>query len=277
MPLTKFPGVPFVQALGVGGVRSVTQVIVIHATDNKRGASAREEADNATHRPDKTSAHFYIDEHDVVQAVPLDRVAFGCLHHGNQISVQVELCGLSDHISDATMRRAAPIVARLLKEFDLPIVHFGPGEAKQVADGTKGIVGHDTITAAFPQDHGDHTDPGSRFAWTTFLDLVREDDMTPEEHNRLVNIDESVNKMLAMTSPAHLTVGDQPNELRKVLTGLAGDAHTAATRLAGTSVLTAEDRAAIVAEVKAALAPLIPSAAEIARAIRDGQGGPAPR
>ncbi len=91
-----------------------------------------------------------------------------------------------------------------------------------------------------------------------------EDDMTPEEHNRLVNIDESINKVIAMTSPARLTVGDQPNELRKILTTMASDARTAATR---PSSLSPEDRAAIVAQIKAELAPLIPSAAEIAQAV----------
>jgi hypothetical protein len=36
----------------------------------------------------------------------------------------------------------------------------------------KGICGHADITAAFPQDHGTHTDPGANFPWSTFLGYV---------------------------------------------------------------------------------------------------------
>jgi hypothetical protein len=36
----------------------------------------------------------------------------------------------------------------------------------------KGICGHADITAAFPQDHGTHTDPGASFPWSTFLGYV---------------------------------------------------------------------------------------------------------
>jgi hypothetical protein len=49
----------------------------------------------------------------------------------------------------------------------------------------KGIVGHVDCTIAYPEDGGDHTDPGPSFPWDVFLDLVREemetDDMTKTE------------------------------------------------------------------------------------------------
>lgn len=163
------PGIPFQHALGDGGVRSTTQVVVIHATDNT--ASAANEAAYATRRADQTSAHFYVDGSSVYQALRLDHVAYGCLYHGNMISIQFELCGRSNQISDATMRKAAPIVAEVCRRYSIPVRKISPS---QVAAGTKGICGHLDITKAFPQDHGTHTDPGASFPWSKFIEYVNE-------------------------------------------------------------------------------------------------------
>lgn len=169
-----YPDLPYEHALGDGGPRPLTTCIVIHATDNTAGAAA--EASYARTRPDKTSAHFYADETEVIQALPTDHIAYGCLYHGNRISIQFELCGLSNHLTDVTLRRAAPIVARVCRDWGIPVRKI---TAAEVAAGVKGICGHGDITAAFPQDNGDHTDPGAQFPWSTFISYVQEgDDMT---------------------------------------------------------------------------------------------------
>lgn len=174
---------PYLHAAGDGGPRSRTVVVVIHATDNT--ASAAAEAEYATTRPDQTSAHFYVDDTSAYRALPLDNIAYGCLWHGNQISVQLELCGRSNQLTDATMRRAAPIVAEICARYGLPVRKVGPAD---VAAGVRGICGHADITAAFPQDHGDHTDPGSAFPWSTFIGYVQDAtqggvDMDPDGHD----------------------------------------------------------------------------------------------
>jgi hypothetical protein len=167
-----YADIPYVQAHSFGGVRETTQVVVIHATDNT--ANAAGEAAYASRRTDNVSTHFFVDEQQIIQAVPLSDVAYGCLHEGNHRSVQFELCGLSNHLSDATMRRAAPYVRRIADRYGLPLVHLSP---QQVAAGVKGICGHDTITAAFPQDHGTHTDPGwDESTWTRFISYVQGED-----------------------------------------------------------------------------------------------------
>jgi len=162
-----YPDLRFMHAGGDGGPRSTTHVVVIHATDNTASASA--EATFAQHRPDNTSAHFYNDEGAVIQALDTSHIAYGCLYHGNQISIQFEMCGLSNRLSDATMRKVAPIVARVCHDWDLPVRKIG---AQDVRNGVTGICGHADITAAFPQDHGDHTDPGLTFPWSTFISYV---------------------------------------------------------------------------------------------------------
>lgn len=157
---------PYEHAIGDGGPRSMTQMVVIHATDNT--ASDEAEASYATHRTDHTSAHFYDDDDSVIRALPLDHIAYGCFSIGNGRSVQFELTGLSNHISDATMRRVAPIVAEVCEIYGLPIRHVGPVELRA---GDKGICGHGDVTAAWGQ--GDHTDPGSSFPWDTFIGYVQ--------------------------------------------------------------------------------------------------------
>lgn len=156
-----------VQAGGDGGGRSLTQMVVIHATDNT--ASAASEASYAQTRPDGTSAHFYVDEAQVIQALDTSHIAFGCYPMGNMRSIQFELCGLSNAISDATMRRAAPIVARVCADWGIPIRKIN---AADLVASVEGICGHADVTAAWHQ--GDHTDPGSSFPWGTFISYVQE-------------------------------------------------------------------------------------------------------
>jgi len=165
--VSRYSDLPQVQALGDGGTRSTTQMVVIHATDNAT-ASAEGEASYATRRTDKVSAHFYVDNDSTVQALDTTHIAWGCYSTSNNRSVQFELCGLSNKLSDATMRQAARTVARVCREFGLPIRKLSSADLRA---GTRGICGHADVTAAWLQ--GDHTDPGNTFPWTTFLTYVQ--------------------------------------------------------------------------------------------------------
>src|ERR1043166_45929 len=135
--MTIYSELDYMHALGDGGPRPITQVIVIHATDNT--ASAASEASYATHRPDKTSAHFYSDEREVYQALDTANIAYGCLYHGNRISIQFELCGLSNHLSDATLRTIAPVVAKICQDNHIPVEKI---DSNEIRNGVKGICGH---------------------------------------------------------------------------------------------------------------------------------------
>jgi N-acetyl-anhydromuramyl-L-alanine amidase AmpD len=157
---------PYVPAAGDGGPRTVTQLYVIHATDNT--ASDEAETSYASHRPDKTSAHFYTDDDSTIRSLPLGDIAFGCYPIGNARSVQHELCGISSHVSDVTMRQAAPVVAEACRMYSIPLVKIAP---TQLIAGVKGICGHVDVTNAWHQ--GTHTDPGPGFDWDTFLSYVR--------------------------------------------------------------------------------------------------------
>jgi hypothetical protein len=174
-----YPDLPHVQAASYGGVRSSTQMIVIHCTANT--APATNEAAYAQKRPDEVSAHFYADGTRVIQAVDTSLVAYGCYPTGNSRSVQFELTGLVNQVSDATMRRVAPIVARACAEFGIPVRKV---PLEQLRAGTKGICGHADVTRAWGE--GDHLDPGDLFPWAAFIDYVQEATVAnPTENERM--------------------------------------------------------------------------------------------
>jgi N-acetyl-anhydromuramyl-L-alanine amidase AmpD len=156
---------PYRHALGDGGPRSRTQVVVVHVTDNT--ASAEAEASYATRRPDQTSAHFYVDGDSVIRALPLGHIAYGCHPRGNAISVQFEITGHDTTVTDAELRQAAPVIAEVCRIYGIPVRHLSPAD---VRNGVKGLCGHADITAAFGQ--GDHTDGGPRFPWQRLLGYV---------------------------------------------------------------------------------------------------------
>jgi LysM repeat protein len=179
---TKIPllDLPYRQARGDGGRRSLTQLLVIHATDNsgaddprtKVDEAAENEASYASHRPDAISAHLFIDDDSAVQCVRLDHVAYGCYPTGNSRSIQLELAGRSGHLTPATIARAANFAAIICHSWALPIRRL---TAPDLRRGTKGICGHADVTAAWHtgRDAGaSHTDPGA-FPWNTFLARVK--------------------------------------------------------------------------------------------------------
>lgn len=194
---------PFMYALGDGGRRSTTQMVVIHATDNTASDSA--EAAYATRRPDHTSAHIYVDDDSAVRALPLDNIAFGCYPMGNLRSVQFELTGVSNHVSDATMRQAAPLVAEVCARYGIPVRRVSGAELHA---GARGICGHGDVTAAWNQ--GDHTDPGSAFPWDRFIGYVRAASSAPVPAGRPIEDGDDMHVKLTMagnrfeagTSPA---------------------------------------------------------------------------
>lgn len=211
------------QAGGDGGVRAITQMVVIHATDNT--ASAVAEAHYAEIRTDGTSAHFYSDETIVIQALDTDHIAFGCYPIGNSRSVQFEICGLSNQLTDASLREVTPIVARVCLEYGLPIRKVSSSD---LVAGVKGICGHADVTYAWNQ--GDHTDPGAAFPWSTFIGYVQAAAVNPlavtsvdpegdcdmvsgEVHpgtaRTMIGLDD-VNSGLAMNGPAWLSFFTDP-------------------------------------------------------------------
>ncbi len=159
--------------------RTSVQLIVVHTTEGSEGPTPAEDgASYDQRRTDGTSTHFFHDADSTVQCVRTNDIAHAARTQGNKRGIQHELCGRAgqggagwaDAVSQGTLRQAAKQAARDAKRWGIPVRHL---TVAQVAAGEKGFCGHVDITYAFPQDGGTHTDPGTDFPWSQFLDLVR--------------------------------------------------------------------------------------------------------
>lgn len=164
------------------------QYAVIHYTAGSEGPTSAEAgvAYDKT-RPDGTSCHCFADSNTVLREVPdVDR-AHAARYHGNEIGLQLELCGTAqtrdqwlDPVSSATLRLGAKQVAEWCRDHALPVRRLTVAETRAAYYNTagnrpKGIVGHVDCTQAYPEDGGTHTDPGREFPWDVFLQWVSEE------------------------------------------------------------------------------------------------------
>jgi hypothetical protein len=178
----EYPDLPWVTPRSwTNANRSSVQLIVIHTTEGHENVTSAEDgAAYDARRTDGTSTHFFHDANSTVQCVRTNDIAHAARSQGNKRGIQYELCGRAgqgaagwaDAASQGTLRQAARQCARDARKWDIPVRHL---TVAQVAAGAKGFCGHVDISRAFPQDGGDHTDPGPTFPWSAFLDMVRDE------------------------------------------------------------------------------------------------------
>jgi len=181
--------------LWVGYPRSYTagrtrppQFVVMHYTAGPEGPSS---AENGAHydkiRTDGTSCHYFVDSSGpALQEVPDGDRCHSAYYHGNEIGLHIELCGYGqtreqwlDEASTATLKTAAWLVATLCARHGFPIRRLTTAEVRAAyynkpENRPSGITDHGGVTAAFPEDHGDHTDVGPGFPWDVFMQWVAE-------------------------------------------------------------------------------------------------------
>lgn len=185
------------------------QYVVIHTTE---GGEALNAAENGAAydkvRTDGTSTHLFVDPDSALQEVPFTDRAHAARFHGNEIGVQIELCGYAgqtwaqwhDGASTAELKLAAKEVAAICRQFAIPVRHLTVAEVRAAYYNApnsrpKGICSHYDVTRAYPEDGGTHTDPGPNYPWDEFLALIRaelseEDDMDAQAlHDILWQLD----------------------------------------------------------------------------------------
>lgn len=198
------PDVPI--ATWVGPPRSYTSgrrskqptVIVIHTTEGSEGPrSAEDGAAYDKRRTDGTSTHFFVDSDSVVQEVEIDDEAHAARTHGNDIGIQIEVCGRAgqtdsqwaDDASAATMENLAQLCVQLMAKTGIPAVRLSRTQLRSAwsSGSTKGFCGHIDITEAFPEDNGTHTDPGPHFPWAWLFARINqlENNMPKKRHARV--------------------------------------------------------------------------------------------
>jgi len=149
-------------------------VIFIHTTEGSEGPSSAEDgAAYDARRTDGTSTHFFVDSNSVVQCVRTTDEAHAARTHGNDVGIQIEICGRTgqtpgewaDLISMATVEQAAHLCVKLRAKYfgRFPLVNLTPA---QLRAGRNGFAEHLDATLAWPEDGGTHTDPGPNFPWS---------------------------------------------------------------------------------------------------------------
>lgn len=184
---TEYPELKFVEARSYERDRDGYSVMfsVIHYTaGSERATSAEDGAAYDARRTDGTSCHQFHDQNSTVQCVLTKHMAHSARRWGNRLGVQHELCGTAqtraqwlDAASTGTLKQAARWVAEDCRKYKLPVRRLTVAQTRRAMteypNGPKGIVGHVDCTLAFPEDNGDHTDPGKDFPWDIFLPMVQ--------------------------------------------------------------------------------------------------------
>lgn len=188
-----------VQIKWVGPPRSYTsgrarrvQYVTLHYTAGSEGPTSAEAGaayDKA--RTDGTSCHYFTDSSGpALQEVKDADRSHSALWHGNEIGIHIEICGTRqtraqwlDDTSRATLQTTAELVAHLCEVHDLPVRRLGVAETRAAYygdpdDRPRGINDHATVTAAYPEDGGTHTDLGPEFPWDLFMEMVKEAGMS---------------------------------------------------------------------------------------------------
>lgn len=113
-----------------GGARiKPVEFLVIHYTSN-RGDTARNNADYFAREITRTSAHYFVDETEIWQSVPDDRVAWHCggstYHHAecrNANSIGIEIC-MNDKqgtVRQGSIDHAVKLVRMLMDKYSIPV------------------------------------------------------------------------------------------------------------------------------------------------------------
>lgn len=178
-------------ATWVGYPRSYTagrarapQFVTLHYTAGSEGPqSAENGAAYDKNRTDGTSCHYFVDSAGpALQEVPDGDRSHSAYFHGNEIGIHIELCGTIqtraqwlDPASYATLVTAAALVRDICQRNGFALRRLTVAETRDAYYGKgkpTGINDHATVTAAFPEDGGDHSDVGPEFPWDVFMALV---------------------------------------------------------------------------------------------------------
>lgn len=151
------------------GPRRSTLYAVVHTQEGDGTAVSLANYLNAN----KVSYNIVVDAIDTVEVVPVDQGPWAAVE-ANDIAFHVCFAGSragwkrADWLArEAMLKRGAKAIAAACKQFDIPAVKVLSTNGWPVTP--KGIAGH----VDFGQRGGGHTDPGTEFPWTEFIEIVQ--------------------------------------------------------------------------------------------------------
>lgn len=189
------------------------QFVTIHYTAGSEGPTSAENGANYDKiRTDGTSCHAFFDSQGPgLQELPFGDRCHSAMFHGNEIGVHFEICGTIqtraqwlDATSLATLKTCAAAVAYTCDTLGLPRRRLSVAETRAawygpVGQRPKGINDHWTITQAFPEDNGNHTDVGPQFPWDIFMDMVGGNTSTTRKANGMFRLIDPDNKQFVIS------------------------------------------------------------------------------
>ena len=207
----------------------VIDLIVVHSME---GSEHKQRAENCAEdfhtRPAdrKASAHYAIDNDSIVQCVRDMDIAYAAPnanHNGLHFEHAGGHAGFAhqgeaewlDTYGQQMLQLSAQLAAEKARQYNIPLIWLSPLE---VAAKKRGFTSHNNITVGFHVKHG-HTDPGTGFPETRYMDMVRE--AYKAEHGTLIDANAGTNQPHAIVSlpPFHysLTEVDKAKDLQVFL------------------------------------------------------------
>lgn len=127
------------------------------------------------------------DQDSTIQCVLTSDEAHAARLHGNDVGVQVEICGKAgqsaaqwaDAASAGAIEQCARLCVALRKRYGtarFPLRNLTPA---QLRAGENGFAEHRDATLAWPADRGTHEDPGPNFPWDRLFARIRELEKPP--------------------------------------------------------------------------------------------------
>lgn len=187
-------------------------IIFIHTTEGTEGPSSAEAGGRYdARRTDGTSCHFFCDQDSAVQEVLTTDEAHAARAHGNDVGIQIEVCGRAgqtsaqwaDAASVGTIEQTAGVCVALREKYGkayFPLVNLTPA---QLRAGAHGFAEHKDATLAWPEDGGTHTDPGPYFPWDKLFARIRALEME-QDKIMAVTLNEETMEAIAKKVWAHL-------------------------------------------------------------------------
>jgi len=157
--------------------KSTKKLIVIHDMEVDSPTGAAEAVGNYFEMQSSGgSTQYGIDNNSIQQYLPDTAVPWGAPYANTQ-GIHIEQMGKAGWSTEkwktrakGTIDRCAWLVAKLSKEYNIPVDLLTPGQA---AAGKRGVVTHAIATKAW-HVYGGHTDPGSNYPLKMMLDRAKE-------------------------------------------------------------------------------------------------------